>query len=126
MNKIIKEQLDRIRANIEYDDNTTEIFISRDKPVVVPGIVGLQEGHTYNIFVEDYILHEPPNFTLSSNWNKGIVPKSKYMCACVIRLNGKMVQVDARGYNPDTGESNKDCYYNFWLPSKAIHIVEEV
>ena len=40
MNKIIKEQLDRIQANIEYDDNTTEIFIPRDMPVVVPGIVG--------------------------------------------------------------------------------------
>lgn len=124
MNKIVKRELEKIRANINYDDNTTEIVIPKNYKSTIS--VVLQVNHSYNIYVEDYILHEPPNFTLSSNWNGGIVPISKYMNITVTELLGKMIRVDACGFDIVNNITLPDTYLGLWLPQASIHVVKEI
>lgn len=124
MNKIIKRELEKVRFNIDYDDDTTVIKIPKDARATIT--VDLKVNHNYNIYVENYILNEPPNFTLSSNWNQGVVPKSKYMNICVTRVMGKMIQVDACGFDVEHQCTLPDTYAGLWLPSAAIHVVKEI
>lgn len=123
MNKIIKRELEKVRVNIQYDDNTTEIVIPKSNVSVK---VDLQVNHNYNIYVEDYILHEPPNFTLSTNWNGGVVPKSKYMNICVTQIMGKMIRIDGCGFDIQNHTTSTDSYIGLWLPRESIHIVKEI
>ena len=62
MNPVIKRELEKVRAQLpEYDDSTTLIKISRDTTSPSPS---LKEGGIYLIELADYVLNEPPNFTL--------------------------------------------------------------
>lgn len=124
MNKIIKRELEKVRINLEYNNDTTEIFIPKGNNQTIT--VDLKVNHNYNIYVEDYILNEPPNFTLSTNWNGGVVPTSKYMNACVTQVLGKMIRVDACGYDPIKKITKPDSYVGLWLPSQSIHVIKEI
>lgn len=66
MNKFIKEQLDKSKITLpEYDQDTTELFIRRHAGNALA--TDLLVGYKYLVYVEDYIVHEPENFTLSAN-----------------------------------------------------------
>ena len=124
MNKIVKRELEKIRANITYDDSTTHIVIP--KQVTPPESVDIKVNHNYNIYVEDYILKQPSNFSLSTNWNNGVVPISKYMNICVIQRLSNMIQVDACGYDVISQRTKSDSYMGLWLPVESIHIIKEI
>lgn len=124
MNKIIKRELEKIRYNIDYDDNTTEIFIPKGLNETIS--VDVQVNHNYNIYVEDYILNEPSNFSLSSNWNGGVVPISKYMNICVTQIMNNMIRVDACGFDPIKKTTKIDSYNGLWLPIDAVHVIKEI
>lgn len=123
MNKIVQRELEKIRANIDYNDNTTYIYIPKSGQL---SSVDLQVDHNYNIYVEDYILKEPSNFSLSTNWNNGVVPISKYMNICVLQRLSNMVQVDACGYDVISQRTKSDSYMGLWLPVESIHIIKEI
>lgn len=123
MNKIVQRELEKIRANIDYNDNTTYIYIPKSGQL---SAVDLQVDHNYNIYVEDYILHEPSNFSLSTNWNKGVVPSSKYLNICVISKMKDMICVDGCGWDNINNVVKADCYTGLWLPQSSIHVVKEI
>lgn len=65
MNKVIKDQLSKVRSvKIEYNDDTTTIVIPR-----VTGVIpqALNEGSIYLIKLNDNVLHPVSNSTLASN-----------------------------------------------------------
>lgn len=124
MNSVIKRELEKIHAPLpEYDDNTIEIHIPQKQVTNEPLF---EVGKSYQVQLADYILNEPPNFTLSSNWNKGVVPKSQFMLMQVRELTGKMLKVYARGYDVNTDACLEDMYYDFWLPLGGVTKLKEI
>lgn len=122
MNKFILNQLKKIRfANLpDYNDDTTEIFIPKQT-----NEVSLEEGKCYIIEVENYIIKPYEGFTLHDNWNKGIVPKHKFMKCEVCQIMGKMIRIDAIGYDWENKEDILDSWSG-WLPIKSVKIIKEV
>lgn len=124
MNPIIKRELEKVRAQLpEYDDSTTLIRIPRWEPL--PDEKPLEVGGIYLIEIADYVLNEPPNFTLSANWNKGVIPTSNQLSVQVKKTAGKMVQLDATGYDPDLRRLKEDFYQDLWLPTASITILDQ-
>lgn len=122
MNKIIKNELEKVRATLpSYDDNTTSIFIPKKETISID----IKVNHLYRIMIEDYIINEPSNFTLSSNWNKGIKPTSKYLDVQITQVQGNMIQIDGCGIDMKTGTQQSDSYVGLWLPRKSITVIEE-
>ena len=119
--KIAQEELNKIKPTLEKIDDY-HYKITKSEPVVLE----LVDGHIYIICLEDYIINPTDNFTLSSNWNAGIVPKSKYMMAQLMQRVGKMLQFDGIGYDISTGEYKEDVYKGLWLPQGGIQIIKEV
>lgn len=65
MNKIIKDQLNKVRSvKLDFDDNTTHIDIPKTEEVIPLALV---EGQVYVIELEDFILNPLQNSTLASN-----------------------------------------------------------
>lgn len=122
MNNVIKRELEKVKAPIEYDDDTT--FITIPKKVVEES--KFEFNKSYLIKVEDYIINEPSNFTLSSNWNKGIKPKSNYLLIHVIQTSGKMLKVMARDFDIETQNYLEGTYPELWLPLGAITKIKEL
>lgn len=127
MNPVIKRELEKIRAPLpEYDDSTTLINIPRKDSESTSAVRQFVENNCYLIELEDYILNEPPNFTLSANWNKGVVPSSKFLKVEVSRVMGKMIQVNGSGYNPLTDTDHNDTYIGLWLPASSVKVHQQL
>ena len=124
MNWVIKRELEKIRAPLpEYNDDTTLIEIQKEGNIKT---FQFEEGSSYVIKLADYILNEPPNFTLSSNWNKGVIPRSKYLIVEVTKLMGKMLQVNGSGYDIDDGVLKSDTYMGLWLPCGGVEMIDKL
>ena len=119
--KIALEELNKIKPKLEKLDDY-HYRIKKSEPVILE----LIDGHFYIICLEDYIIKPTDNFTLSSNWNAGVIPKSKYMLVQLMQRVGKMLQFDGIGYDISTGEYNSDVYKGLWLPQGGIQIVKEM
>lgn len=115
MNKFTHRELEKIRDLIqdEWDENTTHLVIqgledhNNDELVI---------GSKFTIKLESYIINQPPNFTLSENWNMGTFPPEEILDIEVAKIVGKMVGVKAYGK-----ESKK--YWEGWLPRKGFKIL---
>lgn len=117
MNKFIKQQLDKCRIPLpEYDDNTTHIVIYRNNNI--SELENLQIGVIYDIKVADYIINEPPTFTLSANWNGGTKPPEHLLTVEIIQLMGKMVKINAIG-------KNTNIRWTGFLPRKSIEVIKK-
>lgn len=116
MNKFIKQQLKKCRVVLpEWDDSTTHLLI--ECTTNHPAQETLNTDKEYLIEIKDYILHEPPNFTLSSNWNAGTVPPEHSMKIKYINVMGKMVQVQGVG-------TTTNISWTGWLPQKSFEVIE--
>lgn len=120
MNKFIKQQLEKVKecSIPAYNDDTTEIIIPR-KTITEDKSEGMIIGHFYRIKLADYIVNEPDNFTLSSNWNHGTKPKEHILNIELQKVMGKMIYVNSTTYQ--SGEM-----WEGWLPNKAVTILEEI
>ena len=107
MNKFIKEQLKKCRITLpEWDSTTTSLFIPLETVGVIPSNLKL-------IYIKNYILNEPPNFTLSHEWNNDTIPPENRMWVKVIETRGKMIKIEGKGVSseiPWTG----------WLPQASF------
>lgn len=123
MNKFIRDQLLKCQvADIpEIKEGETSIIIPKSG-----GPLSLELNKTYLLELEDYIIHESENFNLSTNWNKGVIPKNKFLQAVYLGQQGKMMQFDAIGSNYDGTESYNDTYLGLWLPQKGFKIVRRL
>lgn len=122
MNKIIKEQLDKIEGLPPYDDNTTELIIPKSS--TNPN--DLKIGNMYVLKLAVYIINPPSGFLLADQWNKGITPKSEYIRCEVLQMMGKMIRVGAIGYDIDTDTDKTDVYESLWLPVSGVKIVRNL
>ena len=126
MNKLIKKQLEKCKINLPYyDENTDSLLISKinykyeeEEPILLL-------DHYYIIKLEYYIVNPPAGFTLSSNWNKGITPKSGFLLGTPTKAVGKMIQWDCCGYDIIKRVALDDTYKDLWLPVKGFTIIEE-
>lgn len=124
MNNIVKKELDRCKNILpEYDENTTYIFIPKQSN---NKSIELNIGRYFIIKLAKYILYPPENFTLDSNWNHGIHPKSEYMLVTPIKFVGKMIQFDGCGYDYYNDKNLDDVYNGLWLPQGGIEVIEEI
>lgn len=121
MYKETLEQLQKVKVKLpEYNENSELLVIPR----TLHKVEILQINHIYLIEVAEYITNPPSNFTLSDNWNKGIVPKCKCMKIEVCNIQGKMIQVNAFGYDYINQCDLPYTYMGLWLPIKSITILE--
>ncbi len=122
MNKLTKEQLDKVKWVVlpPYDESTTELHI----PKTGTHPRELSEGHFYIICLEDYILHPCENFTLAANWNRGVVPQSKYLRCQLVQKLGTMCRFGAIGFDEQNNRDKTDIYPELWLPESGITIVK--
>jgi len=119
MNKFILEQLNKTSIIMPpYDNNTTELFIPKSGGTIQQS-GALMVGDKKVIFIEDYIINEPENFTLSTNWNNGTKPPENRLAVQVLQINGKMIKVISRGVNTQI-------IWEGWLPQKAIKVIEDI
>ena len=115
MNKDILKELKKCKSA-----NIPEI-LETDTEVIIPKYSNIDfiAGLYYNIKIEDYIIDEPDNFTLSSNWNGGTKPPETLLSIKVLEIKGKMVKVDSIG--KITG-----IVWVGWLPKKSITILDRL
>ena len=120
MNKIIKEQLNKCAVAKIPDFTEDDLTITIPKYTETSRL-DFQENGTYLIELEDYLLHPSDTFTLHKEWNNGVIPKSKFLKAKVIRMHGRMIQFDAVDTNYE-GDAVGDHYPSLWLPFKSIKL----
>lgn len=116
MNKFTYKELQKIDHLIQttWDDTTTHLVIQRGGGIPVQ--LGFKPGDKFTIQIADYILNQPPNFTLSENWNRGTFPPEEVLDVEVIKVIGKMVGVRAKG-------TTTGLVWEGWLPEKGISII---
>lgn len=125
MNALIKKQLEMCRVAPIPDyisDETTDIYIEK---VSDANSCSFKLHGCYLIELADYILNPSTEYTLADNWNRGIVPKDRYMKCEVEQLLGKMVKIVGSGFDPDTN-TDKNTVWELWVPQKGIKILQNL
>lgn len=114
MNKLIKDELDKIKNILPpYDENTLELYIPKKKE----NNSYLEEGVKAKIKIASYIINPYDSFTLADNWNNGTKPDDEILNVEVLQVMGKMIRVNS------SGDSTKTVWSG-WLPKGAIEILE--
>lgn len=127
MNNTIKQQLDKITAPLpSYDDNTTFIAIPKATIEELRANPQFEINKCYLVELADYILDEPPNFTLSANWNNGVKPRNKHLKIAVNKTMGTMLQVNGFGFDYINQLDTADVYMGLWLPIQGISLISEI
>lgn len=122
MNKVIKDQLSKVRSvKIEYDDDTTTIVIPR-----VTGVIpqALNEGSIYLIKLNDNVLHPVSNSTLASNWNRGQVPKYDTYQVEFLKKMGTMYKFN--GIAIDNGTPIYSENWFGWFPENGFSVIDKI
>ena len=119
MNKIIKDQLNKVRSvKLDFDDHTTHIDIPKTEEVIPLALV---EGQVYVIELEDFILNPLQNSTLASNWNSGKIPKYKRYQVEFIQKMSNMYK-----FNGIALDNNQPIYsenWFGWFPEEGFKVV---
>lgn len=115
MNKFTYRELNKIKhlIPIALDENTTHIVIPNSNGVIQNTIT---LGSKFTIKIENYIINQPPNFTLSENWNGGTFPPEEVLEVEVIQVVGQMTRVKA------VGKCTRIEWIG-WLPNKGFKII---
>ena len=119
MNKIIKDQLSKVRSvKLDFDDHTTHINIPKTEEVIPLALV---EGQVYVIELEDFILNPLQNSTLASNWNSGKIPKYKRYQVEFIQKMSNMYK-----FNGVALDNNQPIYsenWFGWFPEEGFKVI---
>ena len=112
LNKFTLKELYKIKDLLpENWENELHFIIGNNKPINV-----LDIGNKFTIKIENYIINQPPNFSLSENWNGGTVPPEEILDIEIVQTMGKMIKVKAIG--KCTGIN-----WEGWLPQKSFKII---
>lgn len=124
MNKFIEEQLNNCNvAKVVFTSEDTHIVVPKYNPLLDIAFI---KNHCYIIELEDHILKPNENSLLVTNWNGGIIPKSKFLKCCISVINGNMIKVDGCGYDIETNTDKSDVYQGLWLPKNDIKLLKEL
>lgn len=122
MNKVIKDQLDKVRSvKLSYDNNTTSIVIPKVTRVIPQA---LDEGEIYLIEISNIVTHPASNSTLASNWNGGRIPKYSIYQVEFLEKMGTMYK-----FNGIAIENNEPIYsenWFGWLPENGFTILKKL
>lgn len=136
MNRVIKDQLDMLKSlefqvdgkpSKDFPETFSKVvfFKSNSKLDSLKDDNSLSIGKSYLIEFANYIINEPENFDLSKKWNNGIKPKSSIAKIKVLDIKGKMIKVNALGYDLKRNiEILDDLCSSLWVPMKAIRIIK--
>ncbi len=113
MNKFVKQELEKCKVSLPlWDETTTQLVI----PLYSDDNMTNVEPE-YLIQIKNYIVNEPPNFTLSIDWNLGTTPPETQMRVKYVDTKGKMTKVDGVGVTTNT-------HWSGWLPNKSFEVIE--
>ena len=122
MNKVIRDQLSKVKSvNISFDNITENIVLSKIDEILP---VVLNVGNIYLIELEDFVINPQSNSTLASNWNAGKVPKYKYYKAEFLEKMGNMYKFNGIAY-----DHNQDIYsenWFGWFPENGFKVLEKI
>lgn len=121
MTKELEKQLSKL--TIPYHATETGIVIEKQNPEAV---LTFEPYHFYLIHMDQGANAKQLMKLTAMNWNQGREIISEYLKCEYLRTMGPMVQLNASGYNPDTGEDLPDVYLNIWVNSNIIKIVDEL
>ena len=124
MNPLIKKQLEmcRVASIPELTEDTLEFTIEKISDANSNGFI--LHG-CYLIELADYILNPSPEYTLADNWNKGVIPKDKYMKCEVAQVMGKMIKIIGSGFDP-VYNIDKNTVWELWVPQKGVKILQKL
>ena len=116
MNKILLNELKKVTATeIDFDDNSTKIFIPRSLKISNRSI---KIGKVYRILINKSIINSSSSI-LISNWNDGNFPKYDEYIVEIISKVGNMIKV-----NGVSVEDNSSQFFG-WLPNDSFEIISE-
>lgn len=103
MNNLIKKQLEQVQiADLtNFNEDSYTYIIPQKKTIKI------EKNKAYLIFLNDSFFY---NTTLRDNWNKGFMPKDRYLKCEVDNVAAKMIKITGIGYDM----LNKKDTYNFW------------
>lgn len=121
MNKVIKEQLEKVQvADLSnYHDGCNEFIIPKAK------IIKFNVGDNYLIELDDSLLKHNPDSLLESNYNNNRIPTSKYYSIEVSAVLGKTIKCVGVAFDKETKKPNITSFWNGYLPIDCIKIVKE-
>ena len=124
MNPIIKKQLEKCKvANIpDFTEDTRIIHIPKGSLL---NVTQYQVGKCYVVELADYVVNPPEGYTLSSNWNKGTVPKYKYYKCEIVKIVGKMICILGCGFDHVHQVDTNDLWEG-WVPQDGIKLLQEL
>lgn len=121
MNDLIRKQLTKIKvANVQP-------FKDTDKVIHIRKGLNINEfkiGNGYEIVLDDILLNPPNDFSFHINWNKGIVPRGKYLKCFVVAKIASIIKVDSVVCNENFEDSN--IIWSGWLPIDMIRKVGDL
>lgn len=133
MNNLILDQLNMLKSYNYIIDDNAEIINFTDNMQSVKFIKNINATYSisntleveknYIVELANYIVNEPDGFTLSTQWNAGVVPKSNILKLTVLEIRGKMCRIRGIGYDLLHNKNLDDSYNNLWLPIKSIKIL---
>lgn len=114
MNKFTYRELQKVNHLIsgEWDGNSTHLVIYSEGQAPDP----FQIGTKCKVKIANYILNQPPNFTLAENWNQGTYPPEELLEIKIMKHIGQMIGVRAVGENTKT-------VWEGWLPRKGVTLL---
>ena len=117
MSKKFLDELSKLKySKIEKIDEN-HFFIKKENKI------RLEVDNCYLIELSDSLF--TPNTILSSNWNKGNVPKCKYYQVDVQQLLANMVKVAGVGYDSKDCITIKDNWYG-WFPVDEVTVIKKL
>lgn len=121
---IIDQELNKIKGLMKIDD--LHFMLYKEKSFIEHNHKSFKENSEYILELSDVIINPSKIFNLSENYNRGIVPKSKYLHAYLRTIMGNMLKFDACGYNIETNQDKDDRYFDLWLPDSYIKLIEVI
>ncbi len=121
MNKIIEEQLKKVRVADLSDYNPL------DNEYHIPKMnqIRFSVNSCYIVRLKDNLLRSETSQVLSSNWNKGSIPPCKCLKIDVCKVLGKLINVNGLGYDEES-KKDLDVIWSGWLPIQDIEVLERI
>lgn len=117
MSERLERELKRVKfAKIEKLNETT--YIVRKETGI-----RLEENNCYLIRLNDSIFD--PNNILTSNWNNGKIPSSRYYQIDIDKIMGDMIRISGVGFDTEDCLVMKDNWWG-WLPKNEIEIIKKL
>lgn len=122
INKFILEELSKCKkVDFIIDEKHNKVIIKKSNKVF--------ENFKFNIIyileLDDSLLKETGS-VLETNWNDGVVPKSKYLAAQLKQHNSNVYCFFARGFDINNNIYLDDIYDNLWLPKNKFFAIGEL